>query len=83
MLRSAATAVLLAPLFVLAIGGLRRRKHLRFLLWALLVVDAAFAAVAVEAIPMRYMLPLISPLAILAGAGLPRRAAPEGIPRGL
>ena len=76
-LRSAATALLLAPLFVLAFGAIRRRKVLRVVLFMILVVDAAFAAVSVEAIPMRYMLPLIPPLAILAGAGLPGATAPE------
>ncbi len=71
-LRSAANALLLAPLFLLAMAGVRRRKSLRVILFTILVVDASFAAVSVEAIPMRYMLPLMSPLAILAGAGLSR-----------
>jgi hypothetical protein len=72
-IRSAATALLLAPFFLLAAAGVRRRKSLWIILFTILIVDASFAAVAVEAIPMRYMLPLMSPLAILAGAGLPRR----------
>ena len=77
-LRSGATALLLAPLLVLAFGAVRRRKPLWIILFMILAVDAAFAAVSVEAIPMRYMLPLIPPLAILAGAGLPGGTAPEG-----
>lgn len=71
-LRSAATALLLAPLFLLAAAGVRRRKSLWIILFTLLIVNASFAAVAVEAIPMRYMLPLLSPLGILAGAGFSR-----------
>ena len=80
-LRSAFNAALLAPLFALvpapARGG-RRRERLGTIFLTILAVNAAFAAIAVEAIPMRYMLPLVSPLAMLAGAGLFARRPPAG-----
>jgi hypothetical protein len=75
-LRSAINAALLAPLFLLVPApawGRRRSERLGAIFLTIFVVNAAFAAVAVEAIPMRYMLPLVSPLAMLAGAGLSAR----------
>jgi 4-amino-4-deoxy-L-arabinose transferase-like glycosyltransferase len=68
--RAAVTAVLLLPLFFLAVRGVARRHDLFPIVIPLLVLNAAFASVFVEAIPMRYALPLLPLVAILAGAGV-------------
>lgn len=71
--RALLTAVLLLPLFVLAIRALMLRRDLRPLALAILLLNAAFASVFVEAMPMRYVLPLMPLLGILAGAGFGMR----------
>jgi hypothetical protein len=75
---SAANAVLVLPLFALAAVAVRRRARLWIPALVLLSINAAMAFVAVEAIPMRYALPLVPLLAILAGGGLEETARTRG-----
>ncbi len=63
--RSALTAILLLPLVLLAF----RSRGLGVIAVLILSVSLAAAAVFVQAIPMRYALPQIAGLALLAGAG--------------
>jgi 4-amino-4-deoxy-L-arabinose transferase-like glycosyltransferase len=72
VLRAVLTAALLAPLFSLAIRGLRRSGRASDWTAAamLLAINLAAAAVFIEARPMRYALPLIPLLAVLAARGL-------------
>jgi hypothetical protein len=67
--RSAWNAFLVAPLFALALSGWRGWRRGFPIAVILLVMNAAAALVFVQAIPMRYMLPLIPPLAIMSGRG--------------
>lgn len=68
-LRSACNALLVAPFFLLAVTGLRGWRNGFVIAWMLLIVNAAAALVFVQAIPMRYMLPLVPLLAIMSGRG--------------
>lgn len=84
LLRAGINAILLVPLFALAMRALRRNASaLRWVIAAVvLAVNLAAAAVFVEARPMRYALPLVPLLAALAAAGLEgRRTAPAAVPQ--
>ena len=70
--RSVLTAVMLAPFFILACLNGRRLARGAFGALALLILSMNVAAAAVfsEAIPMRYVLPLLPLLFVLAAAGV-------------
>jgi dolichyl-phosphate-mannose-protein mannosyltransferase len=68
-LRSACNALLIAPFFLLAATGLPGWRNGFVIVSMLLVVNAAAALVFVQAIPMRYMLPLVPLLGIMSGHG--------------
>jgi len=67
--RSVANALLLLPLLILAAIGLRRDRTLWPIALAIVMITAAASAVSIDAIPMRYALPMMPLLAILAGSG--------------
>jgi 4-amino-4-deoxy-L-arabinose transferase-like glycosyltransferase len=70
--RSALTAVLLLPLFGLLLMNARRllEPERALLLGLMLGINLAVALVFSEAIPMRYVLPLVPLLAVLSMGGL-------------
>jgi hypothetical protein len=78
--RSALTAVLLLPLFGLLLMNARRllEPERTLLLGLMLGINLAVALVFSEAIPMRYVLPLIPLLAVLSMGGLQSHFEREG-----
>jgi hypothetical protein len=72
--RAAVNALLIAPLFVMAVIGLRRRRDLWPIAMTIVLMSAAIAFVTTDAIPMRYGLPMLPLLAILAVVGSGRLA---------